>query len=212
MPVVIRLARHGMKNTPFYRIVAADHRRAPQKKFIEMVGTYDPLPSKHGTKEVRLNTDRIKYWLSVGAQPSARVHEILSRFEILPPRPFKQANMNSSYNPWKNGEDQIPTPPAFGPRDYWDRGHEYKIRSDDPTEYNPPKMWLGYPKEPKKGTFAKGGRLQEDAQFAAINESEEEDDVEGAQGWAFGGGGNQDGDGDFGRAPGREESDDDNSD
>jgi ribosomal protein S16 len=51
------------------------------------VGTYNPIPTKDGFKEVRFNSDRIRYWIGVGAQPSERVEWLLSQFTILPPKP-----------------------------------------------------------------------------------------------------------------------------
>jgi small subunit ribosomal protein S16 len=63
MPVRIRLARFGRTNRPFYRIHVADSRMKRDGRFLEAVGTYDPLPTEQGKKVVRLNTDRIKYWL-----------------------------------------------------------------------------------------------------------------------------------------------------
>ena len=56
---------------------------------ILQLGTYHPVPSKDGVKELTLNSDRIKYWLSVGAQPSERVKWLLGKAEILPPAPYK---------------------------------------------------------------------------------------------------------------------------
>jgi small subunit ribosomal protein S16 len=57
---------------PFYRITVADSRRKRDGKYIELVGAYDPL-MKHGVKHMRINTERVTYWLSVGAQPSDTV-------------------------------------------------------------------------------------------------------------------------------------------
>jgi small subunit ribosomal protein S16 len=69
----IRLQRIGRINLPSYRVVVTEHTRAPQAgKFVERLGSYNPR-----TKERILNTDRIKYWLSVGAQPSDTMHNML---------------------------------------------------------------------------------------------------------------------------------------
>lgn len=75
MVVRIRLARWGQIHRPFYRIVAADARAKRDGRFIEVLGTYNPLPhsrreASHKIKRVCLNVDRIKYWISVGAQPT----------------------------------------------------------------------------------------------------------------------------------------------
>jgi len=89
MPVRIRLARFGQKNRPFYRIFVADSRAPRDGKHLEVVGHYDPIPSKDSHKHVGLNIDRIKYWLSVGAQPSDTVRRILSQAKIIPKAPTR---------------------------------------------------------------------------------------------------------------------------
>lgn len=89
MVVAIRLARFGCTHRPFYRVTVADSRRAPAKKFLEHVGTYDPLPDRMGNKHLRLNIARIKYWIGVGAQPSEVVARLLSRFHLIPTPPSR---------------------------------------------------------------------------------------------------------------------------
>ena len=76
MAVKIRLARHGAKKRPFYRIVAADSESPRDGRFLEKLGTYNPLqdPAK-----VDLNADRIKYWIGQGATPTDTVRSILKR-------------------------------------------------------------------------------------------------------------------------------------
>jgi small subunit ribosomal protein S16 len=76
MAVKIRLARHGAKKRPFYRIVAADSESPRDGRFLEKLGTYNPLQDPI---EVVLNTDRIKYWISQGATPTDTVRSILKR-------------------------------------------------------------------------------------------------------------------------------------
>ncbi|KAL3776518.1 hypothetical protein ACHAW5_010110 [Stephanodiscus triporus] len=87
MVVRLRLQRFGRKHSPFYRMVAADARAPRDGKFLEIVGTYNPIATSAGIKEIRLKTDRLRYWISVGAQPSDRVAWILGKFGILPPPP-----------------------------------------------------------------------------------------------------------------------------
>ena len=89
MVVRLRLQRYGRKALPFYRMVAANARTPRDGKFLEVVGTYNPIPTNNGMKELRLKEDRLKYWLSVGAQPSDRVAWLLGKFGILPPPPSK---------------------------------------------------------------------------------------------------------------------------
>jgi small subunit ribosomal protein S16 len=76
MAVKIRLARHGAKKRPFYRIVAADSDSPRDGRFLEKLGTYNPLQDP---AEVSLDTDRIKYWIGQGAKPSDTVKMILKR-------------------------------------------------------------------------------------------------------------------------------------
>ena len=68
-------------------MVAANSKAPRDGKFIEVVGTYNPMVNRHGVKEIRLKSDRIKYWLGVGAQPSDRVAWLLGKFGVLPPLP-----------------------------------------------------------------------------------------------------------------------------
>jgi small subunit ribosomal protein S16 len=77
MAVAIRLSRGGSKKRPYYRIVVADSRNARDGRFIEKVGTYNPLLAKDSPERVKLDNERISHWLSVGAQPSDRVLRFL---------------------------------------------------------------------------------------------------------------------------------------
>jgi small subunit ribosomal protein S16 len=84
MAVRIRLARGGAKKRPFYRIVAADSRFPRDGRFIEKLGSYDPLlPSEH-PQRVTLDEERIRYWLGQGAQCTDRVGRFLDKAGILP--------------------------------------------------------------------------------------------------------------------------------
>ncbi|CAK9191095.1 unnamed protein product [Sphagnum troendelagicum] len=85
--VRLRLARFGRKNLPFYRIFVADSRAPRDGKHIEVVGHYNPLPGKDGMKRIGVRSERIKYWLSVGAQPSDVVRRLLYKAGLLPPPP-----------------------------------------------------------------------------------------------------------------------------
>jgi small subunit ribosomal protein S16 len=83
MAIAIRLARGGAKKRPYYRIVAADSRRARDGKYLEQLGTYNPMLPKDSEDRVKLIEDRIRYWLGVGAQPSDRVLRFLDAAGIL---------------------------------------------------------------------------------------------------------------------------------
>ncbi|WP_010164179.1 30S ribosomal protein S16 [Sphingomonas sp. PAMC 26617] len=77
MAISIRLSRGGSKKRPYYRIVVADARSPRDGKFIEKLGTYNPLLAKDDEKRIILDADRAKHWLSVGAQPTDRVARFL---------------------------------------------------------------------------------------------------------------------------------------
>ena len=77
--LAIRLARIGKKKQPFYRIVVLDKRKPRNGRTVEIVGTYDPLKNP---ALIQLNAERVKYWLSVGAQPSDTVRSFLTAQKI----------------------------------------------------------------------------------------------------------------------------------
>jgi len=77
MALAIRLARGGAKKRPYYRIVVTDSRNSRDGRFIEKIGTYNPLLAKDSGERVKLDTDRAAHWLGVGAQPSDRVARFL---------------------------------------------------------------------------------------------------------------------------------------
>jgi small subunit ribosomal protein S16 len=83
MSLKIRMSRGGAKKRPYYRIVIADSRMPRDGRYIERVGTYDPLLPKDHESRVTLVEDRIKYWLSVGALPSDRVNRFLDAAGIM---------------------------------------------------------------------------------------------------------------------------------
>src|SRR5947209_12595144 len=98
MSVAIRLSRGGAKKRPDYRIVVADSRSPRDGRFIEKVGTYNPLLAKDSPERVKLDADRITHWLSVGAQPSDRVLRFLDAAGI------KERTARSNPNKGKPGE------------------------------------------------------------------------------------------------------------
>ena len=78
MALKIRLTRQGAKKRPFYRIVVADARSPRDGRYLEIVGTYNPMLSKESGERVKLNEERIKHWLGTGAQPTDRVGSFLA--------------------------------------------------------------------------------------------------------------------------------------
>lgn len=82
MSVSLRLSRGGSKKRPYYKIVVANSRAPRDGKFLEQVGTYNPLLAKDDENRVRLVEDRVKYWIGVGAQPTDRVARLLDKAGI----------------------------------------------------------------------------------------------------------------------------------
>ena len=95
MSVKIRLARGGAKKRPFYRIVVADSRDPRDGRFIEKVGTYNPMLPKDHPDRVTLNPDRIRHWLGCGALPTDRVARFLGAAEIIPTPPIRESPKKS---------------------------------------------------------------------------------------------------------------------
>ena len=77
MAMKIRLARGGSKKRPFYAIVATDSRMPRDGRFIEKLGTYNPLLAKDSEERVKMDAERVQYWLSQGAEPTDRVARFL---------------------------------------------------------------------------------------------------------------------------------------
>ena len=83
MSVRIRLSRGGSKKRPFYKVVAADQRAPRDGRFIERLGSYNPmLPKEHADRFV-VDVERVKYWLSKGAQPTERLEKLLSSMGLV---------------------------------------------------------------------------------------------------------------------------------
>ncbi|MCT2400611.1 30S ribosomal protein S16 [Novosphingobium mangrovi (ex Huang et al. 2023)] len=82
MSVSIRLSRGGAKKRPYYKVVVSNSRSPRDGKYLEQVGTYNPLLAKDDENRVKLNEDRVNYWLGVGAQPTDRVARMLDKAGI----------------------------------------------------------------------------------------------------------------------------------
>jgi small subunit ribosomal protein S16 len=87
MGLKIRLTRVGAKKRPQYRIVVADSRYPRDGRFLEKLGTYNPMLPKEGGKRVALELERVKYWLSKGALPSDRVARFLDAAGLMKRKP-----------------------------------------------------------------------------------------------------------------------------
>lgn len=103
MSMKIRLARGGSKKRPFYRVVAADSRMARDGRFIEKLGTYNPLLPKDSEERVKLDMERVQYWLGEGAQPTDRVSRFLEAAGVLEKK--ERANMKKAV-PGKKAQER----------------------------------------------------------------------------------------------------------
>ena len=84
MAMKIRLARGGSKKRPFYSIVASDSRMPRDGRFLEKLGTYNPLLAKDSEDRIKMDLERVQYWLSQGAQPTDRVARFLEAAGVKP--------------------------------------------------------------------------------------------------------------------------------
>ena len=104
MAMKIRLARGGSKKRPFYRIVAADSRMPRDGRYIEKLGTYNPLLAKDSEERVKMDMERIQYWLGQGAQPTDRISRMLEAAGVLPKK--ERANLKKG-EPGKKAQARV---------------------------------------------------------------------------------------------------------
>ena len=103
MAMKIRLARAGSKKRPFYRIVAADSRMPRDGRFLEKLGTYNPLLPKDSEDRVKMDVERIQHWLAHGAQPTDRIARMLEAAGVR--EKTERANMQKA-RPGKKAQDR----------------------------------------------------------------------------------------------------------
>ncbi|MBO6854031.1 MAG: 30S ribosomal protein S16 [Marivivens sp.] len=103
MAMKIRLARGGSKKRPFYRIVAADSRMPRDGRFIEKLGSYNPLLPKDSEERVQMNVERVQHWLDQGAQPTDRVSRFLEAAGVVAK---KERNNPKKGTPGKAAQDR----------------------------------------------------------------------------------------------------------
>ena len=103
MAMKIRLARGGSKKRPFYRIVAADSRMPRDGRFLEKLGTYNPLLPKDSEDRIKMDLDRVKHWLEQGAQPTDRVSRFLEAAGVLDK---KERNNPNKAKPGKKAQER----------------------------------------------------------------------------------------------------------
>ena len=95
MSVKMRLARHGAKKRPYYHIVVADSRMPRDGRYIERVGSYNPMVPKDHKERLVIKEDRVKHWLSTGAQPTDRVARFLGNLGLMPKFEYRESPQRS---------------------------------------------------------------------------------------------------------------------
>jgi|TARA_Y100001933_G_scaffold262736_1_gene321486 small subunit ribosomal protein S16 len=103
MAMKIRLARGGSKKRPFYRIVAADSRMPRDGRFIEKLGTYNPLLPKDSEDRVKMDLERVRHWLAQGAQPTDRISRMLEAAGVIEKK--QRANLKKA-EPGKKAQER----------------------------------------------------------------------------------------------------------
>ena len=111
MSVRIRLSRGGSKKRPFYKVVAADSRAPRDGRFIERLGSYNPMLPQDNASRFTVNEERVKYWLSQGAQPTERLEKLLSNLGLvkaptIPAQPKKSAMKTKALERIKEKEEK----------------------------------------------------------------------------------------------------------
>ena len=104
MSLKLRLTRAGAKKRPFYRIVVADSRFPRDGRFIEIVGSWNPILPKNDPKRVTLEVERIQHWMSHGALPTDRVAKFLGRAGLAPMPAMREQPIKSA--PGKKAQDR----------------------------------------------------------------------------------------------------------
>ena len=94
--LTLRMSRHGAKKRPFYHIVVADSRSPRDGRFIEKIGTYNPMLPRENAQRIKLDAERVKHWIGVGAQPSERVARIMHAVGIGPKVEYRETPVKSA--------------------------------------------------------------------------------------------------------------------
>lgn len=151
MAIKIRLARGGSKKEPFYRVVAADSRMTRDGKFVEKLGTYNPLASRDSDERIVLNLERVQYWLEQGATPTGRISRMLEDAGLLEKRDRTKGAPRVT---WRRAQQRIdPNSPVEAPSffevkvfiDHHDEQQADQLAKGAETFLN----FLGYASEPE---------------------------------------------------------------
>ena len=136
----IRLSMGGVRKRPVYKIVIADSRYPRDGKFIEKIGSYNPLLPKDKKERIKVEAERVKYWMSKGAQPTLRVSRILGEAQIMPmPKPGNNPNKAIPKKDRKKaGEESKEEPKAETKKEDSKKGEpKAEAKKEDPKKEEP---------------------------------------------------------------------------
>ncbi len=133
----IRLSMGGVRKRPIYKIVIADGRYPRDGKFIEKIGSYNPLLPKDKKERIKIEAERVKYWMSKGAQPTLRVSRLLGELQIMPmPKPGNNPQKAiPKKDRKKSAEESKEAPKEEGKKE----GSKTEAKKEEPKKEEPKK-------------------------------------------------------------------------
>ena len=141
----IRLSMGGVRKRPIYKIVIADGRYPRDGKFIEKIGSYNPLLPKDKKERIKIEAERVKYWMSKGAQPTVRVSRLLGELQIMPmPKPGNNPQKAIPKKDRKKSAEESKEAPKEEGKEGKKEGSKTEAKKEEPKKEEPKK------EEPKK--------------------------------------------------------------
>ena len=137
----IRLSMGGVRKRPVYKIVIADGRYPRDGKFIEKIGSYNPLLPKDKKERIKIEAERVKYWMSKGAQPTLRVSRLLGELQIMPmPKPGNNPQKAiPKKDRKKSAEESKEAPKADGKKEEPKEEPKAEAKKEEPKKEEPKK-------------------------------------------------------------------------
>ena len=136
----IRLSMGGVRKRPIYKIVIADGRYPRDGKFIEKIGSYNPLLPKDKKERIKIEAERVKYWMSKGAQPTLRVSRLLGELQIMPmPKPGNNPQKAIPKKDRKKSAEESKEAPKEEGKEGKKEGSKTEAKKEEPKKEEPKK-------------------------------------------------------------------------
>ena len=136
----IRLSMGGVRKRPIYKIVIADGRYPRDGKFIEKIGSYNPLLPKDKKERIKIEAERVKYWMSKGAQPTLRVSRLLGELQIMPmPKPGNNPQKAIPKKDRKKSAEESKEAPKEEGKEGKKEGSKTESKKEEPKKEEPKK-------------------------------------------------------------------------